>query len=171
MQEVIKKGKICYKKAERNFIWNSITSAGHFWSSWWMSRPHSHWLAGLWCLTPLSTIFQLYLSWQSGILVEENRVTGENHRPVASHWQTLSQNVVSSTPRHEWDSNSTFSGDRHWLHSSCKSNYHMITTTTAPYSHWSCVLLKKKKTHADVITFLNVKLLCSTDIHDDILEK
>jgi hypothetical protein len=26
---------------------------------------------------------------------------GENHRPVASHWQTLSHNVESSTPRHE----------------------------------------------------------------------
>jgi hypothetical protein len=36
-------------------------------------------------------------------LVEE---TGENHRPDASHWQTLSHNAVSSTPRHEWDSNS-----------------------------------------------------------------
>jgi hypothetical protein len=30
----------------------------------------------------------------------------ENHRSVASHRQTLSHNVVSSTPRHEWDSNS-----------------------------------------------------------------
>ena len=30
----------------------------------------------------------------------------ENHRPVASHWQTLSYNVVLSTPCHEWDSNS-----------------------------------------------------------------
>jgi hypothetical protein len=30
----------------------------------------------------------------------------ENHRPVASHWQTLSHNVVSSTIRHEWDLNS-----------------------------------------------------------------
>jgi len=27
------------------------------------------------------------ISWQSVLLVEE---TGENHRPVASHWQTLS---------------------------------------------------------------------------------
>jgi hypothetical protein len=27
--------------------------------------------------------------------------TGENHRPVTSYWQTLSYNVVSSTPRHE----------------------------------------------------------------------
>jgi len=50
---------------------------------------------------PLSTIFQLYR-----ILVEETGVPGENHRPVTSHWQTLSHNVVSSTPRHEWGSNS-----------------------------------------------------------------
>ena len=31
----------------------------------------------------------------------ENGVPGGKHRPVASHWQTLSYNVVSSTPRHE----------------------------------------------------------------------
>jgi len=30
----------------------------------------------------------------------------ENNRPVASHWRTLSQYVVSSTPCHERDSNS-----------------------------------------------------------------
>jgi len=29
----------------------------------------------------------------------------ENHRPVASHRPTLSHNVVSSTPRHQRDSN------------------------------------------------------------------
>jgi hypothetical protein len=33
--------------------------------------------------------------------VEETGVAGENHWPVASHWQTLSHNVVSSTPRHD----------------------------------------------------------------------
>ena len=43
---------------------------------------------------------------RSVLLVEEAGVPGENHRPVTSHWQTLSHNVVSSTPRHEWDSNS-----------------------------------------------------------------
>jgi len=31
-------------------------------------------------------------------LVEETRVPRENHWPVASHSQTLSHNVVSSTP-------------------------------------------------------------------------
>jgi len=45
---------------------------------------------------PLSTIF-------SFLLVEETR---ENHRPVASHWQTLSHNVVSSWPHNERGSNS-----------------------------------------------------------------
>jgi len=33
-------------------------------------------------------------------------IPGENHRPVASHLQTLSHDVVSSTPHHEWGSNS-----------------------------------------------------------------
>ena len=42
------------------------------------------------------------ISWRSVLLVEETRVPGENHRPVASHWH----NVVSSEPRHERGSNS-----------------------------------------------------------------
>jgi hypothetical protein len=39
--------------------------------------------------------------WQSVLLEEETGVPGENHRLVASHWQTLSHKVVSSTPHHE----------------------------------------------------------------------
>jgi hypothetical protein len=30
------------------------------------------------------------ISWQSVLLVKETGVPGENHRPVTSHWQTLS---------------------------------------------------------------------------------
>jgi hypothetical protein len=33
------------------------------------------------------------ISWRSVLLVEETGVPGENHRPVASHWQTLSHNA------------------------------------------------------------------------------
>jgi hypothetical protein len=39
------------------------------------------------------------ISWQSVLLVEESGVPRENQRPVVSHSQTLSHNVVSSTPR------------------------------------------------------------------------
>ena len=53
-----------------------------------------------WSLTPLSTIFQFYW-WRKPEDQEKN------HWPVASHWQTLSHNVVHLA---------LFSGDRHWLH-------------------------------------------------------
>ena len=73
------------------------------------------------------------ISWQSILLMEETVVPGENHRPVTSHWQTLSHNVVSSTPRHERGFKLTslvvIGTD---CTGSCKSNYHTITTTTAP---------------------------------------
>ena len=69
------------------------------------------------------------ISWWSILLVEG---TGENNRPVASHWQTLSHNVILSTPCHEWGSNSTtlvvIGTD---CTGSCKSNDHRIMTTTA----------------------------------------
>jgi hypothetical protein len=53
------------------------------------------------------------ISWRSVLLVEETGVPGENHRPVASHWQTLSHNVVSSTPRLSWIQTLNISGDMH----------------------------------------------------------
>jgi hypothetical protein len=44
--------------------------------------------------------------WRPVLLVEETGVPGENQRPAAGHWQTLSHNVVLSIPCHEWNSNS-----------------------------------------------------------------
>ena len=40
-----------------------------------------------------------FISWRSVLLVEETGVPAEKHRPAENHWQTLSQSVVSSTPR------------------------------------------------------------------------
>jgi hypothetical protein len=34
------------------------------------------------------------ISWRSVLLMEETGGPGENHRPVACNWQTLSHNVV-----------------------------------------------------------------------------
>jgi len=46
----------------------------------------------------LST-FILKILWRSVLLVEESGEPGENYLPVANHWQPLSHNVVSSSPR------------------------------------------------------------------------
>ena len=47
------------------------------------------------------------------LLVEETAKHGENHRPPASHSQTLSHNVASSTARLGGVLTHNFSGDRH----------------------------------------------------------
>ena len=52
------------------------------------------------------------MSWRSVLLVEETVVPGENHRPVASHSQTLSHNVVSSTPHMSRIQTHNVRGDR-----------------------------------------------------------
>ena len=61
--------------------------------------------------------------------MEETEEHGENNRPAASHWQTLSHNGVSSTPRHELTTLVVIGTD---YIGSCKSNYHIIATTTVP---------------------------------------
>ena len=53
------------------------------------------------------------ISWQSVSLVEEIGVPGENHRSASSHRQTLSHNVVLSTPHLSGIRTHNVSGDRH----------------------------------------------------------
>jgi hypothetical protein len=50
------------------------------------------------------------ISWRSVLLVEETGGPGENHRPVASHRQTLSHNVHLTLIEIRTHN---FSGDRH----------------------------------------------------------
>jgi len=52
------------------------------------------------------------IAWRSVLLVEDTGVPGENHRPAASHWQTLSHNVVLYTPRLSEIRTHNVSGDR-----------------------------------------------------------
>jgi hypothetical protein len=53
------------------------------------------------------------ISWRLVLLVDETGVPGENHRPVASHWQTLSHNVILSTPRLSGIRTDNLSSDRY----------------------------------------------------------
>jgi hypothetical protein len=51
-------------------------------------------------------------------------VPGENHRPAASYWQTLSHNIESSTLHLSRIRTHNASGDRHWLYTTCKNMNH-----------------------------------------------
>jgi hypothetical protein len=70
------------------------------------------------------------ISWQSVLLVEETAGPRKNHRPVASHWQTLSHNVVHLALIDIRIHN--ISGNRTDCTGSCKSNCHTITATMTP---------------------------------------
>ena len=72
--------------------------------------------------------------WWSVLFVEETGVPGGNHRPVASHWQTLSRNVVSGTLRHERDSNSQLN----------------IVSYTSHLTKWSKKELKKNRSRKEL---------------------
>ena len=63
-------------------------------------------------------------------------VPREIHKPVASHWQTLSHNVLSSTPRHEWGSISQL---KWWLAMIAKV---VVNSTTIRHDGSSSVKMK-----------------------------
>jgi hypothetical protein len=69
------------------------------------------------------------ISWWSVLLVEETGGPRENHRPVASPWQTLSHNVVQLALI-EIQTHSIVVIGTDCIGSS-KSNYHTIMATTA----------------------------------------
>jgi hypothetical protein len=117
------------------FLFLSMSTFSHDLVSWWpllISNQYKKMLSwifwehgdpnfgtlGLWCLTPLSTIFQV-ISWRAALLVKETGIPGKHHM----QWQSLSHNVVSSTLRHLKVTYCT---------GSCKSDYHTITTSPPP---------------------------------------
>jgi len=69
------------------------------------------WFDWFWFMVFNATFINIsVISWWSVLLVKETGVSEENHRFVASHWQTLSHNVVSRTPLHKLDSNTDYTG-------------------------------------------------------------
>ena len=85
------------------------------------------------------------ISWRSVLLVEETGGPEENHRPVGSHWQTLSHNVVLLARAGVQPTTSMIGTD---CIGSCQSNYHAITDATAPII--SSINHKVFKTHQSI---------------------
>ena len=84
------------------------------------------------CIVYIATFNNIsVISWGSVLLMEETGVPGENHRPVASHWQTVSHNVVSSIPYLIWIRLKILVVIGTDCIGSYKSNYHTFTTMTA----------------------------------------
>ena len=71
----------------------------------------------LWCVNDTFHNISV-ISWRSVLLVRavENHLHLLHYVPVANHWQTLSHNVVLSTPPHERVRSHNVRNDRHWLH-------------------------------------------------------
>ena len=90
------------------------------------------------------------ISWRSVLLP----IPGEReHWPAASHWQTLSHNVVSSTPRLFQIRTQNVSGDRHIGYIVVNPTTHTITTTTS---------FKFKLTVGDTNIIVQIKKVSST---------
>jgi hypothetical protein len=100
-------------------------------SQWWL-------LGLLVCLVVFNATFNniSVILWRSVLLVEETGGPGENHRPVTSHWQTVSHNVVHLA----LITTSVVIGT-HWI-VSCKFNYHTITAITHP-DYWRLRYFRK----------------------------
>ena len=76
------------------------------------------------------------ISWWSVLLVKETEVPIEDHRSVASHWQTLSHKCCTeyTSPWTRFGLTTLVVIGTDCI-GSCKSNYHMIMTTTVLF--WS----------------------------------
>ena len=78
---------------------------------------------GLWCLSTLSTIFQLYIGGGNRSTRRKPPTCANKLYHIMLYRVQLAMNGVRPL---------NFSGDRHQCTFSCKSTYHTITTTTIP---------------------------------------
>jgi hypothetical protein len=107
------------------------------------------------CRCLITVEFPFYFRWSDLKAIDFDRpllfighhwVKGK-HRPVASHWQTSSHNVVSSTPHWAGFELTISVVIGIYYIGSCWSTYHTITTTTAPLHKYYTSLIVLWTTH------------------------
>jgi hypothetical protein len=95
---------------------------------------------GLWCLMPLSTIFQIYCGGHfffGGV----NQSTQRNHRPVASHWQLWHIMLYRVHLIMNWVRTHKFSGDKHRYCETCINHIAVFIkfNILSQYEHLYCI--------------------------------
>jgi hypothetical protein len=106
---------IVYTRIMRNTTTDGITDRWKTGFEWLSVDERLELVCFFVCLMMFNATFNniSVISWRSVLLVEETGGSGENHRPVASHWQTISHNVVHLALIEIRTQN--ISGDRHGL--------------------------------------------------------
>ena len=125
----------CQVTIQKDWLWTIVDNAGGCQKETYLRVWNRFSISGLiWLMLFNPTLNNISaISLRSVLLMEETGIPRENHWPVASHWQIVSHNVVSSTlrkiMRFELTTCVVIGTD---CTGSCQSNYHAITTTTAP---------------------------------------
>ena len=121
-------------------IWQTFSQNGYMaLINGWMDDPENNfiiplsilikykgWFMGLWCLTPLSTIFQLYHGWWNQSTRRKPPICSKS---LTNFYHIMLYRVHLSRVGFKLTTLVVIGTDCIGSH---KSNYHMITTTTAP---------------------------------------
>ena len=115
--------------------------------NWWENNKKIKWFLFRIRIMVLNASFNnisvIFLSRQSILLVEKTALPGENHIPVASHSQIIYCCIEYTSPWAGFELTTLVVIGTDCI-GSCKSNYHMITTTVSPKRNYKDIINRAK---------------------------